>query len=224
MSNGTAEKLHPLQNKWCLWEHKVRHGSLPNSGSSPFVALRLLCSLSPMMRAMTPSRREQTLARGDLSPCLCWTQSASTPVPSLLRPRHSKHTELCCLVFNCWKFKVRDSSSTSTARLPHRRVQAGGVVWHLAGPWNETEANGVPLAVADLLREALYVVSQAVILFSRVSGNCDVQQLCCVLYCCLRPPGIALCCCVVLARSVVPLYSSAYTVPGSEWYCCTSNW
>ena len=135
MSNGTAEKLHPLQNKWCLWEHKVRHGSLPNSGSSPFVALRLLCSLSLMMRAMTPARREQTLARRDLSPCLCWTQSASTPVPSLLRPRHSKHTELCCLVFNCWKFKVRDSRGTARrgsgrAIVPyaHVHVTTGAIV------------------------------------------------------------------------------------------------
>lgn len=24
MSNGNAEQLHPLQNTWCIWEHKVR--------------------------------------------------------------------------------------------------------------------------------------------------------------------------------------------------------
>lgn len=23
MSNGNAEQLHPLQNTWCIWEHKV---------------------------------------------------------------------------------------------------------------------------------------------------------------------------------------------------------
>lgn len=42
MSNGTAEKLHPLQNTWCLWEHKVRHESSPSGESSPFVMSPLL--------------------------------------------------------------------------------------------------------------------------------------------------------------------------------------
>ncbi len=23
MSNGSSEQLHPLQNTWCIWEHKV---------------------------------------------------------------------------------------------------------------------------------------------------------------------------------------------------------
>lgn len=24
MANGSSEQLHPLQNTWCIWEHKVR--------------------------------------------------------------------------------------------------------------------------------------------------------------------------------------------------------